>query len=73
MNEKGQINIKIIITGTVFVAIAIFGAICLGIGKAFDEVIPGSGSSLTDYGTLAFVILIILAVVIVAWFIMSPQ
>ena len=71
MNEKGQINI--IIAGTVFVAIAIFGALCLAIGKAFDEVIPGSGSSLTNYGTLSFVILITLALILVVFYILSRQ
>jgi len=49
------------------------GWVCLGIGKAFDEVIPGSGSSLTNYGTLAFVILIILAVALIAGYILSQQ
>ena len=63
MDERGQINISI--AGTVFIALALFGVLSLGIGTAFNEIKAGSGDLLVKMGIASFVILVIL--VIATW------
>jgi len=63
MDKQGQINISI--TGTVFIALALFGVLSLGIGEAFNRILPGSGDTLVNIGIISFVVLVISVIIAV--------
>lgn len=58
-NSKGQISIHI--SGTIFVALALFAVLALATGVSFNEIKSGSGVILISLGALSLLVLLIIA------------
>ena len=58
--------IKIAVSGTAVVALALFAALSLATGVGFNQVISGMGDVLVGIGVIAVIIVIILAIISVA-------
>ena len=54
--------VKIVITGTALIGLALFAFLCLATGVSFNEIISGLGNALVAIGAIAGVVLIILAI-----------
>lgn len=67
VREKGQINIQISITGTVFIALALIVVLCLALGIIFNQVQPGSGDLLIKVGIVALLVLIFVVLIYLVW------
>jgi hypothetical protein len=60
MNEKGEINI--IVTGTIFVALALIVVLGLSSGISFNQIGAGLGNPLILVAIIAFIVLVFLAI-----------
>ncbi|MEM3139451.1 MAG: hypothetical protein QXU17_04560, partial [Archaeoglobaceae archaeon] len=61
LKEKVEGQITIRVTGTVFVALALFGFLSIVTGISFNKLQPGLGDLLIVIGVVSFIILVILA------------
>lgn len=65
LKEKGQVSIKISVTGTLFIAFALVAILGLAVGSALNQILPGSGNLSIVVGAASFIILIIMAILYV--------